>query len=127
MATVLDQPVLDPPLPSGQETTDTSITPPNSDNGKKDVPDGVPSELSDLELDSSIAPILAEEEGEEIEPDHYYGGGKIPVFKPVSSGPFISRAAVKVEALFVNLNQSAIPPSARMRPPGREACAAQRI
>jgi len=34
-------------------------------------------ELSDLELDDG---------GDigEVEPDHYYEGGKIPVFKPVS-------------------------------------------
>lgn len=44
----------------------------------------MPSELSDLELDpkNGAAP-ASEEEDEEIEPDHYYGGGKIPVFKPV--------------------------------------------
>nr|CAE47960.1 jumonji family transcription factor, putative [Aspergillus fumigatus] len=36
------------------------MTPPHSANGKKEVPD-----------DNDV-----------IEPDHYYGGGKIPVFKP---------------------------------------------
>lgn len=68
-----------------------SITPPHSVNGKGDAPEGVPSELSDLELDpkahTAAAPDATpnkEEEEEEIEPDHYYGGGKIPVFKPVS-------------------------------------------
>jgi hypothetical protein len=78
---VLEQPVLDAP-PGGPENDAASRTPPNSDDdGKKEVPEGVPSDLSDLELDSSIAAAL---EGEEIEPDHYYGGGKIPVFRPVS-------------------------------------------
>jgi hypothetical protein len=62
-----------------------SITPPHSANGKGDAPGGVPSELSDLELDSkaAAAPDATPSE-EEIEPDHFYGGGKIPVFKPVS-------------------------------------------
>ena len=83
-AEVLDQPVLDAP-PGGPENDAASRTPPNSADGKKEVPEGVPSDLSDLELDSSIAAALEEEEAEEdIEPDHYYGGGKIPVFRPVS-------------------------------------------
>lgn len=62
-------------------------TPPNSADGKKTASDGVPSELSDLDLEHNGAQEqvgAAEEEEEEIEPDHYYGGGKIPVFKPVS-------------------------------------------
>jgi hypothetical protein len=83
-AEVLEQPVLDAP-PGGPENHAASITPPNSVNIKKEVPEGVPSDLSDLELDPSIAAALEEEEAEEeIEPDHYYGGGKIPVFRPVS-------------------------------------------
>lgn len=76
---------------AGASATDAaSITPPHSVNGKGDAPEGVPSELSDLELDpkaNAAAPEATpskEEEEEEIEPDHYYGGGKIPVFKPVS-------------------------------------------
>lgn len=72
-------------------------TPPNSADGKKTASDGVPSELSDLDLEQSggqdqhfpeegsAAGAAVEEEVEDIEPDHYYGGGKIPVFKPVSS------------------------------------------
>lgn len=78
------------------EFESVSITPPQSANGKKDAPEGVPSELSDLELDRKSAsvsgepqikrePFEEEEVIEDIEPDHYYGGGKIPVFKPVSS------------------------------------------
>lgn len=52
-----------------------ALTPPtseemNHDETKKEQED---SELSDLELD---------DEEEEIEPDHYWDGGKIPVFKP---------------------------------------------
>ena len=85
MAAALEQP---PYKPAAGGDAASSFTPPNSANGKKDAPDGVPSELSDLELDpkAGAAPENAsiEEEEEEIEPDHYYGGGKIPVFKPVS-------------------------------------------
>ncbi|KAJ5744600.1 hypothetical protein N7533_009470 [Penicillium manginii] len=93
MAATLDQPHLDP-LGGGPVVDSASITPPHSANGKKDAPEGVPSELSDLELDARSAvapeePVIKQEEQEEpvveeedIEPDHYYGGGKIPVFKP---------------------------------------------
>ena len=45
-------------------------------------------QLSDLDLDSTAVPDAAETGitpvEEDIEPDHYYGGGGIPVFKPVS-------------------------------------------
>lgn len=94
MAAALDQSHPES-LGGGPVVNSASITPPQSANGKKDVPDGVPSELSDLELDpkpvaeteTDPTPIKQEEPGEEeIEPDHYYGGGKIPVFKPVSGG-----------------------------------------
>ncbi|KAJ5511752.1 Transcription factor jumonji JmjN [Penicillium expansum] len=93
MATALDQSQRDL-LGSEQIVESVSITPPQSANGKKEAPEGVPSELSDLELDHQSAPapdttkIKQEEveekveEIEEIEPDHYYGGGKVPVFKP---------------------------------------------
>lgn len=97
MATTLDQPHLDP-LAGGPAVNSASITPPQSANGKKDVPEGVPSELSDLELDPKAATTSdantpkkedpgEEEPEQEIEPDHYYGGGKVPVFKPVSPSP----------------------------------------
>ena len=78
----------------------TSITPPNSADGKKNAPDSVPSELSDLDLEhnggaegvATVSSTCEEqqqqhdeaEEEEEVVPDHYYGGGNIPVFKPVS-------------------------------------------
>lgn len=96
MATALDQPQRDS-LGGEPVVESVSITPPHSANGKKEAPEGVPSELSDLELDHQSAPapdtikIKQEEveekaeEVEEIEPDHYYGGGKVPVFKPVST------------------------------------------
>jgi hypothetical protein len=98
MAATLDPPRLE--LPGGGNTVElesVSITPPQSANGKKDAPEGVPSELSDLELDPNSTavpgePMIKREQSEEaeeliedIEPDHYYGGGKIPVFKPVST------------------------------------------
>lgn len=92
MASALEQP---PTKPAATAATDTdsgvgaSITPPQSANGKKEAPDGVPSELSDLELDQKSTTGAAQQsvedadDGGDIEPDHYYGGGKIPVFKPV--------------------------------------------
>lgn len=87
-------------LAGGPVVDSASITPPHSANGKKEAPEGVPADLSDLELDRQTAPVpettqIKQEEIEEeiediedigdIEPDHYYGGGKIPVFKPVSA------------------------------------------
>ena len=95
MAAALDQSQRD--SLGGEPVVEISITPPQSANGKKEAPEGVPSELSDLELDHQSVPapdtskIKQEEveekveEIEEIEPDHYYGGGKVPVFKPVST------------------------------------------
>jgi len=52
-----------------------ALTPPTSEEWDKDK--GSSSDLSDVELD--------DDEGGEIEPDHYYEDGRIPVFKPVSS------------------------------------------
>jgi hypothetical protein len=72
-------------VPSVEETsidkhddnsTKAALTPPTSEDMDKQA-ERLSSELSDLE---------SEDDGEEIEPDHYYEGGKIPVFKPVS-GP----------------------------------------
>ena len=115
MAAALDQPSTQAPVESLADRRDSatdsavaaaapapnSITPPQSANGKTDAPDGVPSELSDLELDAKVnAPLdpppveeqeqqqkveekEEDEETEDIEPDHYYGGGRIPIFKPV--------------------------------------------
>ncbi len=53
--------------------TKATLTPPASEEADKHDDSG--SELSDLELES--------EDTAEILPDHYYEGGKIPVFKPV--------------------------------------------
>ena len=52
------------------------VTPPPTDESSKDHASNA-SDLSELELDD-------EDDEEEIYPDHYYDGGKIPVFKPVS-------------------------------------------
>ena len=50
-----------------------ALTPPTSEDAGKHDDSG--SELSDLDLE--------QDENGEIVPDHYYEGGKIPVFKPV--------------------------------------------
>ena len=61
---------------SAHTRTKPTLTPPTSDEGNK--PAGSPaSELSDLEPE--------EDDIGDIDPDHYYEGGRIPVFKPVSS------------------------------------------
>jgi hypothetical protein len=49
-----------------------ALTPPTSEDNDKRFED-MSSELSDIDSD----------DGEDIEPDHYFEGGKIPVFKPV--------------------------------------------
>lgn len=53
--------------------TKPTLTPPASEEADKHYDSG--SELSELDLEP--------ENIGEIEPDHYYEGGKIPVFKPV--------------------------------------------
>ena len=54
-----------------------TLTPPASEEADKHYDSG--SELSELDLE----PEDKQEDSGEIEPDHYYEGGKIPVFKPV--------------------------------------------
>lgn len=56
-----------------QDNGKPTLTPPASDEADKHGDSG--SELSDLDAEP--------EENGEILPDHYYDGGKIPVFKPV--------------------------------------------
>lgn len=51
-----------------------ALTPPTSEDMNNKAEDSG-SELSDIEMD--------DEDTEEITPDHYYDGGRIPVFKPV--------------------------------------------
>ena len=64
-----------------------ALTPPTSEStGKKDDDSDSGSDLSELEPEDSVeqpAP-KAEEDDEDIVPDYYYEGGKVPVFKPVS-------------------------------------------
>lgn len=52
-----------------------TLTPPASEEADKHDDSG--SELSELELEP--------DESAEIVPDHYYDGGRVPVFKPVST------------------------------------------
>ncbi|KAF7572148.1 JmjC domain-containing histone demethylation protein 3D [Pyrenophora tritici-repentis] len=52
-------------------TTKAALTPPTSEDNDKRF-ERMSSELSDIDSD----------DGEDIEPDHYFEGGKIPVFKP---------------------------------------------
>lgn len=56
----------------------STLTPPASEEADKHDDSG--SELSELELES--------DDNVEIVPDHYYDGGKVPVFKPVSTHIF---------------------------------------
>ena len=61
-----------PAPPHGDAPLKAALTPPTSeDNDKRE--ERMSSELSEIDSD----------DGEDIEPDHYYEGGKIPVFKPV--------------------------------------------
>lgn len=53
-----------------------ALTPPTSEDLDKKYDSS--SELSELDLDD-----LEDDDDFEIEPDHYWSGGKIPVFKPV--------------------------------------------
>lgn len=66
-------PSIEAPATQADETSvKAALTPPTSeDNDKRD--ERMSSELSDIDSD----------DGENIEPDHYFEGGKIPVFKPV--------------------------------------------
>lgn len=50
-----------------------ALTPPTSEDNDPKRAERMSSELSDIDSD----------DGEDIEPDHYWEGGKIPVFKPV--------------------------------------------
>lgn len=70
-----------PPRQDDDTTAKPALTPPTSeDNDKRE--ERLSSELSELE-DS--------DDGEDIEPDHYFEGGKIPIFKPVRRNPVCYR------------------------------------
>jgi hypothetical protein len=61
-----------PPAHHDDPNNKPALTPPTSEDlDKRD--ERMSSELSELDSD----------DGEDIEPDHYWDGGKIPVFKPV--------------------------------------------
>lgn len=81
---------MDSALAAGAEPATEALhkpmTPPTSEEGDKHRPNTSHSELSDLNLDD------LDDEGE-IEPDHYYGDGKIPVFKPVCLSSFYTPPA----------------------------------
>jgi hypothetical protein len=66
-------PTVETPLAHNDDAAPkAALTPPTSeDNDKRD--ERMSSELSEIDSD----------DGEDIEPDHYFEGGKIPVFKPV--------------------------------------------
>lgn len=82
-----------------EDHTKPALTPPTSEGTKGNRGDS-DSELSDLEPEESpkqapkqspaVEPakieLMVEEDGE-ILPDHYYEGGKVPVFKPVRLCP----------------------------------------
>ena len=72
MANAAPSPSSDPEVKIKVEDKPT-LTPPASEEADKHDDSG--SELSDLEPDL--------EDNLEVVPDHYYDGGKIPVFKPV--------------------------------------------
>lgn len=61
----------------------TTLTPPASEGTEKHYDSG--SELSDLDIETVEKTEENIDDDGEIEPDHYYEGGKIPVFKPVRS------------------------------------------
>jgi hypothetical protein len=68
-----------PPLPPPSLPGARVLTPPTSeDMGKRDELET--SDLSDLDSD-----IGEDDDIGDIQPDHYFEGGKIPVFKPVSA------------------------------------------
>jgi hypothetical protein len=68
-------------LPAAPASATTRVlTPPTSeDMGKREEQDS--SDLSDLELEDENED---DDDIGDIQPDHYFGDGKVPVFKPVS-------------------------------------------
>nr|POF17780.1 dna damage-responsive transcriptional repressor rph1 [Quercus suber] len=69
------QAAVQPSVENGQ-LPHSALTPPTSEELNMDTKkDSDESELSDLDLDD-------DDDLEDIEPDHYWEGGKIPVFKP---------------------------------------------
>ena len=72
-----DVPMAQPALIKVEEVAKPTLTPPASDEASKNGD-------SSSELSEPVDAELEEEEDiGEIEPDHYWDGGRIPVFKPV--------------------------------------------
>lgn len=68
------QSVETPPVPPADDALPKpALTPPTSEDNDPKREERLSSELSEIDSD----------DGEDIEPDHYWDGGKIPVFKPV--------------------------------------------
>lgn len=66
----------------GTDAPAAALTPPTSEDNDVKLETQSSSDLSEIALDAEQH--VEEAEEEEIVPDHYYDGGKIPVFKPVS-------------------------------------------
>jgi hypothetical protein len=74
---------LPPPLSLSSQSR--VLTPPTSEDMDKCGESS--SELSELDMDVGREEAEEDEDIGEIEPDHYWDGGRIPIFKPVS-GPY---------------------------------------
>jgi hypothetical protein len=71
------------PLPLPLSSQSRVLTPPTSeDMGKRGE---TSSELSEMDMDMGTEEVVEDEDIGAIEPDHYWGEGRIPVFKPVSA------------------------------------------
>ncbi|KAF1810090.1 hypothetical protein P152DRAFT_475936 [Eremomyces bilateralis CBS 781.70] len=79
-AVVADAPPNEPIHDGGQadppQQPKAALTPPTSEDQDHEKRDDASSILSDIDMENE------EDDIGEIEPDHYYEGGKIPVFKP---------------------------------------------
>jgi len=64
-----------------RENAPKVLTPPASEEETEKRQES-PSDLSDIDID-----LDDDDDIGEIEPDHYFDGGRIPVFKPVSTLP----------------------------------------
>ena len=82
-------PSVETPMEKSEESLPKpALTPPTSED--MDKRERMSSELTDLE---------SSDDEEEIEPDHYFDGGKIPVFKPVRGAAFRTSSLVRGSAL----------------------------
>lgn len=74
------------------ESTRSHFTPPASEeSAKHDSPDASSSDLSEMDIDddddnaynNANKNNMDAGSEDDVVPDHYYGGGRVPVFKPV--------------------------------------------